>query len=752
MTAAAHPACPAELPTTFRHSMLAATVSVALASMALSAQAQQAAVAAPAPAASEPESVQSVTVTANRRREPAREVPMQVNVLAAEQLQKAGAKTLSDYLENQPGVDVKTGGGAGLGSVDIRGVSTGNQTIATVGTYIDDVAFGSNSAFLLGATTALEMDLLDLNHIELLRGPQGTLYGAGAMGGLLKYVTNEPDTGELSGKITLGTSFTQSGGWSNTENGVVNIPIKEDVAAIRIAAFREHAAGYVDAVGPAAGKDINHGDTSGGRISLLVEPTSKFHVRLTATAQDLKRAGNDYVDYDATTGRPVNGSLQRQLSVREPYSLQLGLISADLEYDFGWARLNSITSVQESKLKERLDFSSVYPPVLGDLGGALAAPLETATEDLYADVHKTTQEFRLTSRGGGSIEWLAGLYYDRERGANGQLLTDTLTSGAAGPDLVSGAIPSNYQETAGYGDVTWNATSQLSMTAGVRIAHNKQRYAQEVSGVLVGAAPPPGDSAETSKTWLATARYALTPVSNVYARAASGYRPGGPNAVFTSSGAPATFQHDSLWSYEVGYKADLFDKTLSIESSIYDIEWNNIQQLAAVNGVGVIVNAGKARIQGLELGATWRPTSQLTLDGNLATIDAKLTENALGLGDSGARLPNSARFSTAFGGRYSFALAGHRASFSAHERYMGDRSAGFDGSSSLPNYKLPSYWMADMSAALDFQKFELALYLRNAFNAHAQLSASTSYVPLGSTVLVTPAQPRTAGVSLTANF
>ena len=750
MTAVAHLARPAELPASFHRSMLAATVSVALASMALSAQAQQPAAAAPAPAASEPESVQSVTVTANRRREPAREVPMQVNVLSAEQLSQSGARSLSDYLANQPGIDVKTAGGAGLGAVNIRGVSTGDQTVSTVGTYIDDVAFGSSSAFLLGQTTALDMALLDLNHVELLRGPQGTLYGAGAMGGLLKYVTNEPDTGDFSGKISLGTSFTQAGAWSNVVNGVVNIPLKQDVAAVRVSAFREHEGGFVDAIGPAARKDANHGDTTGGRVAVLFEPTSRFHVRLTGTAQEIKRQGNDYVDYDATTGRPVHGELTRELVVSEPYTMRTGLASADLEYDFGWARLNSVTSVQESKLKERLDYSLVYGPLLLQLAGL---DLATVPLDLYSNVRKTTQEFRLTSKGGGEIEWLAGLYYDREHGTNGQLVSSTMTAGGPGPDLVTGTLPSDYRETAAYGDVTWNATSRLSLTGGARIAQNRQHYTQMTDGPLVGGPTDnPGHSQETSKTWLATGRYALTSTSNAYLRAASGYRPGGPNAVVVGSGAPSSFKHDSLWSYEAGYKADLLDKTLSVETSVYDIEWDNIQQFSAVNGIQVIVNAGKARIKGFEFASTWRPATNFSLDANLATIDGKLTEDAPGLGASGARLPNSARFSASAGARYSFSNAGNAAFLGAHERFVGERNAGFDGSSTLPNYKLPSYWMTDLTAGVSFQKFDLSLYLRNAFNEHAQLSASTSFVPLGGAVLVTPAQPRTAGVALTANF
>jgi outer membrane receptor protein involved in Fe transport len=740
------------IPSTHR-SRLSLSIALALATMGGSALAQG----APAPdaaasqaAAAKSDDAQNVTITATRRREPAREVPMQVDVLPAAQLEAEGAKTLTDYLANQPGVDVKTDGGAGKGAVSVRGVSTGDQTIATVSTYIDDVAFGSSSAYLLGETTALDLSLLDLNHVELLRGPQGTLYGASSMGGLLKYVTNDPDTSELNGKVTLGAAHTQDGGWGNTVAGVLNLPIKEDVAALRLAAFHDKAAGFVDAVGPAAGKDVNGGDTTGGRISLLIEPTSKFHIRLTATTQDLKRDGQDVVDYDATTGQPIYGKYEHQLSAREPYEMKINVSAADLEYDFGEARLNSITSVQQTKLTERFDFTAIYNPLLG--GG-----FSTVLEDQDANVHKVTQEFRLTSKSGGQVEWLAGLFYDTEKGQDNQYVN--AAAGGQNLLLAEAHLPSKYEEIAAYGDLTWNATSRLALTGGVRVARNKQDFSQISSGPLFGgASETPGNSEDTSTTWLGTARYALDATSNVYFRAASGYRPGGPNAV-PPLGAnppppvpPSQFAPDSLWSFEGGYKADLLDKTLTVATALYDIEWKDIQQHEAVSGITVITNGGKARVNGIEFEATWHPTASLDVFGSFADNYARLTQDAPGLALSGSPLPNTPRFSAAFGANGRFLLGGYKTYAGLAERYVGDRNAGFDGSMTLPNYKMPSYWMTDLSAGIDISRFNVALYLRNVFNANAQVGASTSFVALGGPVEVTPATPRTVGVQLTTNF
>jgi iron complex outermembrane receptor protein len=718
------------------------------------AAAPAAAASAPAAAASAAEAPQTIYVTASRRREPAREVPMQVDRLSADDLDKGGAKSLIDYLGGQTGVDVKTSGGAGMGSVSIRGVTTGDQTIPTVGTYIDDVAYGSSSAFAAGATTALDMSLLDLNHIEVLRGPQGTLYGAGAMGGVVKYVTNEPDTSEFSGKVSVGASATKGGGAGNTVSGVVNVPLRQDFAALRVAAFHDHDGGWVDVLGAAAGKDLNKGDTNGGRVALLVEPSAHFHVRATALTQEIKRDNSNYTDIDPSTGRPVDGWNERTQVLREPHSIRTSLGSVDLEYDFGGARLNSITSVQRSKMSLRYDLTAVYAPLITQFFGYTP---DSVGEDEHTSVRKTTQEFRLTSAAGGSVEWLAGLYWDKETGDLAQHVFNTGGGANAIPALADLDLPSRYQELAGYGDVTWNATANLALTGGLRVAQNKQDFTQNASGPLVGGSLPTAHSKETPKTWLATARYALTKTSNVYVRIASGYRPGGPNAVLNDPAtgqptAPTTFAHDSLWSYEAGYKGDLFDNTLSLESAIYDIRWNNIQQAYSVNGNGVLINAGKAEIQGFELGATWRPSARWAIVGHLSTIDGHLKEGALGLGAAGARLPNSPSLAVSLGAKASFDLGGNAGWFGLAERYAGERNAGFDGSGTAPNYRMPAYWLTDVQGGIEFGKFSLALYARNVFDAHAQLGTSTAEMALGGPAQVELARPRTLGVTLTASF
>ena len=726
----------------------AALVAAALASLAPAARAQAP---APAGAASQADRAdsQTVTVTATRRREPARDVPVQVNALSAETLQRAGATSLSDYVAGLPGVDVKSTNGPGLGQVSIRGVTTGDQTIATVGIYVDDVPFGSSSAFAAGSTMALDMSLLDLNHIEVLRGPQGTLYGAGAMGGLLKYVTNEPDTTELSGNLTLGVSGTKGGGVSHVESGVVNVPIKEGVAALRVALFRDHQGGFVDAVGAAGGRNIDRGDTTGGRLSLLVEPTSHVHVRLTAVDQDIYRHGSDIVDYDIATGRPTEGDLVRQLSIDEPYRVSIGLVSADIEVDMGWARLNSVTSAQQEKTRNRLD-ASFYDGALTD---ALQTTVTGSRLDSAPGMRKHSQEFRLTSAP-GTLEWLGGLYVDSEVGRNSQLLAGTLEADGSEIDAAVVEQPSTYKELAAYGDVTWNLAKDWSLTAGARVARNRQAYTTVSNGDVEN-----GSSAETSRTWLATVRYAVSDVSNVYLRAASGYRPGGPNPpAFDAGGnaipgSPKGFKSDSLWSYELGYKADLLAKRLSIEGALYDVEWNDIQQPIAVGSGTLIGNAGHARVRGAELFSRYHVTRAWTLDASMSAIDAKLTEDAPALGPAGSRLPNSARFSGTLGATDNLVVAERPAYAGFNVRYVGQRNAGFDSAeSSQPNFRMPGYTLADVQGGMTFGKLDVGLYVRNLFDKRAILGADAALVAFGSPLHATVAQPRTIGLTAALAF
>lgn len=724
---------------------LAALLMPGLAALCASPVWAQAQAAAADSSKAEVEKLDVVTVTATRRREPVRDVPLRVETLGAETMERAGAASLSDYVGGLPGIDVKTSGGPGRNAVTMRGVSVGEQQIATVGMYVDEVAFGSSSAFVGGANTALDLSLLDLKHIEVLRGPQGTLYGAGAMGGLLKYVTHEPDSSQFSGKVGVGARQSRGGALGHTEHAVLNVPLSQDVAALRVAAFNDHEGGYIDAVGKAAGEHVNDGNTRGARVSLLVEPMSKMKLRLAHTQQEIRRNGLNVIEYDAAKGQPIYGDLTRHLDTGEAYRLKTRLSSGDFEYDFGWARMNAIASTQ------RLD-SATGQDATALLGGNPA--FDFVSLDNAFSLRKQTQELRLTSAR-GTVEWLLGYYHTKETGHVGQRLWAQLAGGGGDMTLTTTGQPSEYRESAFYGDLTWNIDPTWSLTLGARVAKNEQVYTVFVNEQLNSSAP----SEDTAKTYLATLRYALDKTSNLYFRAASGYRPGGPNSPAIDAngqvipGTPATFGHDTLWSYELGYKADLLDKRLNLEAALFNIDWKDLQQPKAVGASTIVVNAGKARVRGLELAARYKVDAHWNLDASLAYTVPKLTEGSEALGPSGSRLPNTAKLAFTLGARYAFDLAGNPSYAGLNVRRVGQRNAGYDSAgSSVPNFSQPAYTLVDAQWGLEMGRWQLATFVRNLTDKRAILGADTALTAFGLPLNVTTVAPRTVGANLTFNF
>ena len=706
-------------------------------------QANQAADRQVAPTATAGAPMEVVTVTATRRREPIRDVPLRVETLGTEALERSGAASLTDYVGSLPGVHVSSDGGPGRGQVNIRGVSVGSMSAPTVGIYVDEVAFGSSTSFVGEAVSALDLSLLDLHHVELLRGPQGTLYGAGAMGGLLKYVTNDPDSTGFSGKAGLAVRESKGGGLGHTENAVLNIPLSEGVAAMRVAAFNQHDGGYIKAVGRVTGDHVNDGDTRGARVSMLFDPSSKLRVRLTATQQNIERNGTVISQYDATTGQPMYGDLTHNLYRSEPYTIKTGLLSGDVEYDLGWARVNLIGSSQRFKGNTSLDATDI----IGSEG------INFAALDNVIDLRKRTAEVRLTSTR-GPIEWLFGYYHNQETGSREQRLWAQLPDNSE-MTLVTSGQPSRFTENALYGDLTWNPAPAWSFTVGARAARNRQVYGTSTNGVKDFESP----GKENSKTYLATARYSLDKISSVYFRAASGYRPGGPNPPAIDQngklvpGAPLTFAADTLWSYEVGYKADLLDKRLFLELALFDIRWNKLQQPIAIGATTLTGNAGKAESKGLELALRYKLDEHFSLDGSLAYTDAKLTEDAPALGPSGARLPNSAKLSTMLGGRYSFDLAGKPTYLGLTVRQVGQRNAGFDApGTSVPNFRMAGYTLADLQLGVDLDGWELGAFVRNLTDKRALSGADTALTAFGGPLRATPVQPRTVGMTLSRAF
>ncbi|WP_077443501.1 TonB-dependent receptor plug domain-containing protein [Rhodanobacter sp. C05] len=709
-----------------------------------------------------------IIVTANRRREPSREVPMHVDTVQASDLQKVGARTLSDYVSYQPGVFFASSGGAGEGELIMRGVSTGNQTSPTVSVYMDDVPVGGSTEYASAATFVFDAALMDLDHIEFLYGPQGTLYGAGSMGGLVKYVTNKPDASGFSGSAGFDISHTQQAGMNYTERATLNIPLVQDKAALRVSVMDQHSAGLYRAVGetPSHGDDRTH--TQGVRAQLEVDPTDKLTFNLSAMVQRIAADGLSMADYSLATGQPLSGGpYNRQLNHREPFTQTLQLYSFHAGYDFGWANLDWISSYQNFVNHSVQDYPDGFLVLYNQLYPALGG--DSALSSLYVDsqynVHKASQEIRLTSRKGDHFDWLAGLWFNREDEWEQYALEGANLPPPGQSILLAQRVNSRYQEYAGYGDVTWHITPTIDLAAGVRASGNSQHLSNFEDGSVAGS---PGGFRESMVsddiTKMLTASYRPDTTHSYYMRASTGYRPGGLQApvqstVFGSNpNAKDTFGSDTLQSYELGYKGSHLDGRLNVGIDAYDIEWHNMQLITYTVGNAIIENAGDSRIDGLELQVTYA-TGPWQLSGSGAYTDARTLQGNPQQGiEDGARLPYSARETATLAAKYNFRLAGDAAYAGANLRLSSQRNAGFEGDSSDPDFNLPGFAMLDLDTGMTLHSgVSVDLYLRNALDRRVAIgtlnSESVSFLAsVGGPMLVQLSTPRTLGVSVNVPF
>lgn len=709
-----------------------------------------------------------VIVSANRRREPSREVPMHVDVVPAEQLQQIGARTLNDYVSYQPGVFLASQGGTGQGELIMRGVSTGNQTSPTVSVYVDDVPVGGSTVYAASATFLLDPVLMDLDHIEFLYGPQGTLYGAGSMGGLVKYVTHQPDASAVSASAGFDISNTEHGGMNYTERATLNMPLMKDVVALRLSAVDEHTAGVYDAVGPvsAGGADRTH--TQGIRAQLQADPTDKLTINLSATAQRIAADGLSMADYNLE-GQPISGGpYNRELNHREPFTQTLQLYSLRVGYDFGWATFDWISSYQDFQNHSVQDYPTGFLDLLNALGPSLGVDqqLNNLYVDSVYDVHKSTQEIRFTSPKGDSFDWLGGMWLNRE---DVWARYDLLGDNAHAPGqtyLIDQYTSSRFEEYAGYGDLTWHVSPYFDLAAGARVNGDNQRLASQEQGPVAGKAGGFRLSRNSSDTTeMITASYRPDTTHSYYARVSTGYRPGGLQAPLVSSvlgpvssAATDTFGSDKLTSYEIGYKGSHLDGHLNFGVDAYDIEWHNVQLFTYTLGNTIIQNAGDARVDGLEAQATYT-TGPWSLNASGAYTDARTLQSDPAIGISeGAPLPYSAKVTGTLAARYQFQLAGYGAYAGVTERGSTSRHAGFEGDNSDPDFHLPGFGLLDLNAgvALD-HGMTVDVYVRNALNrrvAIGTLNAQTInfLAALGGPMLVQQSTPRTIGVSFNVPF
>ncbi len=348
-----------------------------------------------------------MVVTAEKRAQKLADVPNSVSVLTQEQLESANATQLADYAGYIPGLIASSGGTPGQEQLVIRGVTTGDRSSATVGIYLDDAPYGSSSSGARGGAFALDLFPYDLDRIEVLRGPQGTLYGASTIGGLLKYVTKSPDLSRFEARAGADVSLTSHAGdpgWGIRASA--NVPLVEDELGVR--------ASFLHQDSPASSITRSPRGRTRTRIPRMV-PGSPYcgcrsircPYKLTGTFQHIHADAPNTVRLDPFGGAPIYGPLSYDRLVPEPFDQKIQFYTAALDWDLGWASLTSVSSYSHIKTTQDQDVTPYYVPVFPLIsGGAITDGL--ATFQLGLDFEKYTEEFRLASPDGGDFQWLIG--------------------------------------------------------------------------------------------------------------------------------------------------------------------------------------------------------------------------------------------------------------------------------------------------------------------------------------------------------
>jgi outer membrane receptor protein involved in Fe transport len=724
--------------------------------------------------------VNEIVVTAQKREQRLLDVPQSISVVSGSALDARQATSFVDYAALVPGLSLQQSN-AGQTRVVLRGINTGGDS-PTVAIYVDDAPFGSSTGQTNGAGLAGDFDPFDVARVEVLRGPQGTLYGANSLGGVIKYVTNPPALGKFALRGEAGVEGVSGGGTGWSGNGVANVPLGDDIA-VRASGFYHRSAGFIDSIGIPA-RNVNTADSYGGRVSLLYKPLDTFSVRLTAVLQNIRAHSRDTFDADPTTlapitadpitGAPVSG-LNRYQSFPDRNSVDYRLYTGSINWSLGFADLTSVTSYSQLRQRENIDVGStdVGGITLGDLVTSFvygsAVPLGV-TEPSRIAMKKFTQELRLASPKSDSIEWLVGAYYTREPGrilqnyipftlSTGVPLNPAVNFGGTNyTQLVEARLNSVYREYAGFGSVTWHITPRLDLTGGGRYSHNTQTTQQILDGALAGGfSELDGKSSEGVFTWSVSPRLELSDHVAVYARVAKGYRPGGPNVVPPGAGPnyPTSFKADTLISYEAGIRGETRDKSFSIDASGYYLDWRNIQILTTfVTNVGPITadaNGKGARSYGAELTATLRPIRGFSVVASTAYNNAKLTADTGSGGFDGDQLPYAPKWTANVSADYEWAMSDNVTAFVGGDiRLVSGQSADFDsGYRAAFGHRLvlDGYETVGLRAGAHFDRFDLSVYAKNINNSHGLTNAGPYGTRPAGAIEVAVIRPRTIGAT-----
>jgi outer membrane receptor protein involved in Fe transport len=726
--------------------------------------------------------VQEVVVTATKRTENIQNVPAAITAVNTQDLAKAGFVKMEDYVAQVPGLAITT---VNPGSMQIvlRGITSGeSEATPTTSIYIDEAPFGSVNAYAAGGDLTPDLDPAELSQIEVLKGPQGTLYGASAVGGVVKFDTKPVDLERVSGTVTAGGEVTSQGTSGYTFRGLINIPIVKDVFGLRVSGFTREDPGYVKNL--LDGKYQNESKVEGGRVDLYFKPTSHITVDAWALIHAIKNHGTSAEDVDFQTLQPLYGPLTMKAFVEQPSFSQFEVYNTTIKGQWGALNVLSSTTYQNIHAFASADATQQSGGIL-DLTlfgafGVIADPADTAIRiTLASKIRRFSQEFRVSdSFFNGRLDAQVGGFFTHEHDIltiPNYYLFDKASGAPLAPlfpwnlmPLIEAEILSRYTEFSGYANLDLHITDQFDILGGVRESYNRQNFFERYGGdyiaivrALQGQAYSPitfgSSSSGTDFNYLVSPRFKIDANNMIYARFANGFRPGGPNAFPPNLGLPETFQPDTVTSYEAGYKAQLFDRKLTVDLALFLNDWNNIQIQTGVAGFQGFVNGGKARTDGVELATLWRPLPGLSFGFNGAYVDAKLTADAPKAGGiNGDPLPFVPKWSGSITADYDWQIHdGWMADIGGSVDYIGARRSGFTNACVLVSCvtNVPSYTTVNLNAGVTHGPVSFQAFVRNIGNSHGIVYLQALADPvLTNYQNASVIAPRTIGGQITVAF
>ena len=766
--------------------------------------------AAPSTAVNEDTSgLEEITVTAEKFTSTIQNTPISISALSGEQLAAAGLTRIEDIAHEIPGLSMRSAG-PGLTEYEARGLASNGGAAPTVGFYLDEIPL-SPPALSQSGKVVIDPDLYDIQRVEVLRGPQGTLYGSGSMGGTVRVITNQPKLGVFEGSVQGTGSYTDGGNGNYGGNLMLNLPLG-DKLALRVVLSHLYRSGWIDNKtvspfpinfastirGPVETTPVtnvihnaNDEQLSGARLSLLFKPSDDLSILATAFKQDLHLGGYDLIDGSPVSQSPsrVSNAHFEAFPLREGVRDDISIFGITVNANVGFADMTSGTSYWDRNAVQTQDASeSIYWTNKGGtpgVGGALFVPVPYAERD---PSHQFSEEIRLTSHDSGGLHWVAGAFYSSLRSIWNENGASPLNATPAVPDgsYFISYNPYTVKQTALFADGSYKFTDQWKLSAGVRwYRYNSEQH--EFSWGFDGPNfTPPAVATVTKasdKGFNPRVDLAYTPSTDFtgYVTAARGFRPGGANQIlpppssppFCALPGPLQFGPDSVWNYEVGEKAKLFDNWLTINSDFYYITWKGVQQVYTLTcGYQFYDNAGDGRSFGPEIEINAKLSNNWSASLSGAWTDSKITHpNAeyitylttqVTLPDgvtrpcasaSGCTAPimNVVKDTASLSVTYSTTLmSDYQLSARVSDSFIGsshDVAYYF-------NYTLPSYNLANARVSLAHDNWSANLFVDNLTNKVALMTANNTSFQFNIPQLVrySTNQPRTVGAQINYKF